>query len=511
MKRIPFGNLPAMSSLFLDYVTDWTRVRTFYPREYSLDSIVAFARERPALDAVHRSKLCSALAEQQRLWGGSAESIDRLSAGAVAVVAGQQPGLFSGPLYTILKAVTIVKLARVLEERGIPAVPVFWIASEDHDHLEIQSTTIIDRDSQLRTLEVDLADGESSPVGWLLLKDDVASAVSQCLNVLPGSEFQPGLRLLLENSYRPGASPVYAFATMMAKLFEGTALVLADPLHPELKNLASPTLTEAVRCNPQLRAAVLSRSRALSQAGYHEQVKVDTNFTGLFAYRGKSRQSLKPDELTTDAMLSPNALLRPAVQDSILPTAAFVAGPAEVAYFAQAVAVYDVLRRPVPPVVPRISASVVEARVDRALRRYDMDFSDALRGRDYLKRRAVTSLHGAEIFDTARDRIVGELESLREAVRAVDPTLEGAIDTSRQKIVHQVEAIRTKFINAETRRNETLERHLEVIVNSLFPEKKLQERVINVTSFVVRYGLSFIERLQAEVSVDSREHQVIEI
>jgi uncharacterized protein YllA (UPF0747 family) len=210
-------------------------------------------------------------------------------------------------------------------------------------------------------------------------------------------------------------------------------------------------------------------------------------------------------------MLSPNALVRPAVQDSILPTAAFVAGPAEVAYFAQAVAVYDVLRRPVPPVVPRISASVVEARVDRALRKYDMDFLDVLRGRDYLKRKAVTSLHGAEIFDTARDRIVGELESLREAVRAVDPTLEGAIDTSRQKIVHQVEAIRTKFINAETRRNETLERHLEVIVNSLFPEKKLQERVINVTSLVARYGPGFIERLQAGVSLDSREHQLIEI
>lgn len=511
MMRIPFGNLPSMSALFLDYVTDWNRVRNFYPQNYSLESILAFARERSPLYAGHRDRLCAALSGQHKQWGGGSASIERLAAGAVAVVAGQQPGLFTGPIYTILKAVTIIKLARTLEQNGVPAVPVFWIAAEDHDHLEIQSTFILDRESQLQNSSIDLSNEEAAPVGWLRLHDDVGAAVEKCLTALPESEFQPRLRLVLEGSFRSGVSPVDAFARMMLALFEGSGLILANPLHAELKSLAAPTLNQAVRQNSEIRSAVLERSRALSQAGYHEQVKVDANFTGLFAYRGKSRQALGPDELSTDSMLSPNALLRPAVQDAIFPTVAFVGGPAEIAYFAQAVAVYETLHRPVPPVFPRISATVVEARVARALRKYEAELTDVFRGRDFMRRKAVASVKGVEMFDGLRDRIVAELESIRPTITAVDPTLEGAIDTSRQKMLHQVEALRTRFINAEARRNETLERHLDTIVNSLFPEKKVQERVINVTSFLVRYGLSFTSRLEEELNLDSREHQVIDI
>jgi len=209
--------------------------------------------------------------------------------------------------------------------------------------------------------------------------------------------------------------------------------------------------------------------------------------------------------------LSPNVLLRPAVQDAIFPTVAYVGGPAEIAYFAQAGAVYECLRRPVPPVFPRISATVVEARVARALKKYGMEFMDVFRGRDFMKRKAVASVQGVELFEQVRDRVTLELESLRPVLNAVDPTLAGALDTSRQKVLHQVEALRTRFINAEARRDETLERHLETIVNSIFPEKKFQERVTNVTSFLARYGLDFVGRLEESLSLDSCEHQVVEI
>jgi uncharacterized protein YllA (UPF0747 family) len=493
-----------MSALFLDYTTDWTRVRNFYPQQYSIEAIAAFARQRPTLDAGHRERLCGAVTGDKR-------SIEKLASGAVAVITGQQPGLFTGPNYTILKAATVVKLAKALEAAGVSAIPVFWVAAEDHDYQEIESTTVLDRDSGLFQVRVDLSNPGSSPVGWLALQDDISEAISKSLTSLPESEFQTQVREILEFSYKPGLSPVDAFTRMLTKLFEGTGLIFANPLNPEIRKLAQPTLVQAVRHNSEIRSAVLARSRALSAAGYHEQVKVDNNFTGLFAYRGKSRQPLRPEELTEDVSLSANVLLRPAMQDTIFPTAAYVGGPAEVAYFAQAGAVYEALHRSVPPVFPRISATILEARIVRALKKYDMELLEVFRGRDFMRRKAVASVQGVELFDNVRERLTAELESLRPALNAVDPTLAGALDNSRQKVLHQVETLRTKFVNAEGRRNETLERHLDSIANSVFPEKKLQERVINISSFLVRYGLGFVGRLEEALSLDSREHQVIEI
>jgi uncharacterized protein YllA (UPF0747 family) len=504
MMRIPFGSLPGMPALFLDYITDWSRLRNFYPQSYSLESIATFARQRPALDPLHLEKLCASLA-------GDRGSIKKLADGAVAVITGQQPGLFTGPNYTILKAVTVIKLARALERLGVRAVPVFWVAAQDHDYQEIETASVLDRDSRVMQVRVDLSNPDASPVGWLALRADVTDAISKSFSSLPESEFQLDVRQTVEAAYKPGVSPADAFLRTLERLFEGSGLILVNPLEPEFQALGHPTLLQAVRLNAEIRSAVIARSRALSDAGYHEQVKIDNNFTGLFAYRGKSRQALRPEELHADLPLSANVLLRPAMQDAIFPTAAYVGGPAEISYFAQAAAVYDVLRRPVPPVFPRISATILEPRVERILKKYGLEFQDVFRGRDFLRRKAVAKVQSVELFDTVRERLTAELESLRPALNSLDPTLDGALDNSRQKVLHQVEALRTKFVNAEARRNETLERHLDTMVNSLFPEKKLQERVVNILSFWVRYGPSFLRRLEEELDLDSREHQVLEI
>src|SRR5437773_2230021 len=414
MMRIPCVSLPSRSALCLDYINGSSRGREFYRQDYSLEAVVSFARQRPALDRAHRETLCTVLDAQQRQWGANPSSVEKLRAGAVAVICGQQPGLFTGPNYTILKAITAIKLARALGDRGVTAVPVFWIAAEDHDYQEIEWAAILDRDSALQQVRVNLSHPEPRPSAWLGLDDDVVDAISNCLTKLPESEFQPEVRDLLMMSYKPGMSPVDAFARMLARLFEGSHLILVNPLDAELRKLATGTLHQVVRQNSAVRSALLARNRALSKAGYHEQVKIDEDFSGFFAYRGKSRQ-------------------------------------------------------------------------------------------------AVRTVQSVDIFDRARDRMTSELESLRPALDAVDSTLAGALDTARQKILHQVETLRTKFVNAEARRNETLERHLETIGNSLFPEKKLQERVLNITSFLVRYGLAFLPRLEETLSLDSRAHQVVEI
>ncbi len=352
-------------------------------------------------------------------------------------------------------------------------------------------------------------------MGWLRLGEDVNSAIAGCLASLPQSEFQPELRELLEFSYRPGSSPAESFARMMVRLFGASGLIVADPLHPELKSIAAPLLNQVVERNAEIRGAVLARSRAVSDAGYHEQVKVDAGFTGLFALSGKSRRILKPEQIGSERgrgeALSPNVLVRGVVQDTIFPTAAFVAGPAEVAYFAQAAAVYKTLGREVTPVYPRISATVLESRVVRAMRKFELEFSDVFQGREFLKRRAVGSVQGVDLFAKVKESVGESVELLRAMLTAVDPTLVGALETSKQKMVYQVDALETRFVNAETRRNEVMEKQLELIGHSIFPDKKFQERLFNIVSFAARYGVGFVKRLEQAVSLDSTQHQIIEI
>lgn len=502
---------PPATRLFIDYLENWSQVQPFYAQPYSLDAIRRFAVQRPALDAAHRDRLCSALAEQQEAWGAGERGIEKLHSGAVAVVTGQQPVLFTGPLFSILKAITAIKIAAWLEQNGVKAVPVFWVAAEDHDFAEIEPTWILNRNSELCRVSVDLAGEEPKPAGWLNFRDDVKGAIASCLEHLPQSEFIPDLRALLESTYQPGISPVNAFAKMMARLFDGTELTFVNPLHDGLRSIAQPVMEKAIARNSQIRAALIARNKALTSAGYHGQVKVDENFTGFFNYQGQARQVVRPGELDKGIAWSPNVLLRPILQDALFPTATYIGGPAEVAYFAQVAAVYKTLDMPMPPICPRISATLVEPRVAKVAEKYGVEMGDVLQGREHLKRKVVAATQDDDVFDRVRIRIEEELESLKPLLNSVDATLAGALDTSRQKVLHQLEGLKGKYVNAVARRNDTIERHLDTLCNSLFPEKKQQERVINITSFLARYGKVILPTLMERLSLEVREHQVVEI
>ena len=509
--RISLRRCPPTSALFVDYADSWPRVEGFYSRSYSLESIERFARDRPALDSSHRRLLCEALSEQQRKWGNHQRGVEKLAGGAVAVITGQQPVLFTGPLFCIFKAISAIKLAKKLEEAGVKAVPIFWVAAEDHDFEEISSTWVINRNSELSRLSVDLSSEEPSPAGWLTLKDDIRTAIAECLANLPQSEFIPGLQAILENSYKPGVSPVDGFARMMSALFADSELIFVNPLDERLRSLAQPTMESAISRNPQMRSAIIRRNQALTDAGYHAQVKVEDSFTGFFGFRGRARLPLRPEDLKNGVSWSPNVLVRPVFQDSIFPTAAYIGGPAEVAYFAQAAAVYETLGKPMPPVFPRISATLVEPRITRIIEKYGVDLEDVYRGRDHLRRKVVSATEDDKAFERVSSMIEAEMNSLRPLLTAADETLGGALETSRQKVLHQLESLRSKYVHAVSRRDELIERHLDALCNSLFPEKKQQERLLNICSFAARYGTGIIPRLVDTLSLDSREHQVVEL
>src|SRR5689334_12633441 len=246
-----------MTRLFLEYLKDPVALRRFYP------NAVRYHHELPqripqvlAAQQVDRNRLADALARTNKQWGAGQETLDNIELlrdpETIAVVSGQQAGLFTGPLYTIYKALSAVKLAGCLRQRGTKAVPVFWIAAEDHDFAEVAKAEFISRDCQLNHVEVPAGmHREGQPVGRVVLDESIDTAVNQLFELLPNSEFAADMKALLKNAWKPGRGFVDSFASMMTALLGRYGLIFLDPLDPELKKLAAPLYSEAARRAPE--------------------------------------------------------------------------------------------------------------------------------------------------------------------------------------------------------------------------------------------------------------------
>lgn len=557
VETIPFDRIPHQTRLFLDYLSDPIALRRFYP------SAVRFHHELPArapevLAAykTDRAALCNALARTNRAWGASAETLANIKLlnepDCLAVVSGQQAGLFTGPLYTIYKALSAVKLAGCLSQRGTKAVPVFWIATEDHDFAEVAKAEFINRDCDLASVSVPAEmHTEGVPVGNVVLDESIGTAVERLLSDLPDTEFRPEVEKLLRDAWRPGYRYGDAFARMMTALLGHYGLILLDPLDPELKKLAAPLYAAAAGRSHEIAVAVEKRSRELEGAGYHAQVVASENSFPLFLLDGagarhalmrtekgkyqakesaeehgptpdhKQRPTSAPehtaDELAEWAArepekFSPNVTLRAVVQDYLLPTVAYYGGAAEIAYFAQTAEVYRVLERPVTPILPRASMTMVEKHTGRSLERYDLSLSDFFAGLDSVLARVVEEHLGtaaAESFNRTEASVNHELDSLQKQLRQVDPTLADALETGRRKINYQIEGLRTRFHRAQMARDEAVHRQLARAFDQLYPEKTLQERRINITSLLARHGHYVVDWIYNAINLGSNEHQVV--
>jgi len=220
-------------------------------------------------------------------WGASARTQANIrllrEADCIAVVSGQQVGLFTGPLYTVYKALSAVKLAECMSQRGIKAVPVFWLATEDHDFPEVAKAEIINRDCVFSSVSAPSAlHPEGLPVGRVVLDDSLQPTIQNLLSELPQTEFSDDLEKLLREAYQPGRTYGEAFARMMSQLTGPKGLILLDPLDPQLKQLAAPLYAQAAQRAHEIALAIVNRSRELEAAGYHAQVAPSENSFPLF-------------------------------------------------------------------------------------------------------------------------------------------------------------------------------------------------------------------------------------
>ena len=541
VETIPFDRIPHQTRLFLDYLRDPVALREFYP------SAVRFHHELPARASevlvshqTDRSLLCDALQDMNAAWGAGAETLGNIQrlreADCLAVVSGQQAGLFGGPLYTIYKALSAVKLAGCLTQRNTKAVPVFWIATEDHDFPEVAKAEFIARDCKLAHVEVspDLHK-EGQPVGRVVIDNSIDAVVAQLLELLPSSEFTSDLEALLRDAWRPGRSYGEAFARLMTALLGKHGLVLLDPLDARLKALAAPLYSTAAARAPEIAAAIEARSRRLVDAGYHAQVTASENSFPLFLHdEGGARHALtrssdgkyttkdgdaaySVEELSQLASahpgwFSPNVTLRAVVQDYLLPTVAYYGGAAEVAYFAQTGEVYRVLGRPVTPILPRSSLTMIERHTGRVMERYGLTLEDLFTGPESVLKRVVEEHLGADTaksFAKTEAAVNSELDGLREQLRSIDPTLADALETGRRKINYQLEGLRTRFHRAQMSRDEAAQRQLQRAFDQLYPNKALQERHINITSLLSRHGRYVVDWIYNAINIGSNEHQTV--
>ena len=541
VETLSFDRIPHQTRLFLDYLRDPTALREFYP--FAVRFHHELPTRAPEVLAAHqtdRGALCDALQDMNAAWGageGTLKNIQLLrDADCLAVVSGQQAGLFSGPLYTIYKALSAVKLAGCLTQRQTKAVPVFWIATEDHDFPEVAKAEFIGRDCKLAAVEMPAAlHREGQPVGRVVIDNSIDAVLAQLLELLPGSEFTPDLEAVLRDTWRPGRSYGEAFARMMTSLLGKHGLVLLDPLDPRLKALAAPLYAKAALRAHDIATAIEARSQRLIEAGYHAQVTASENSFPLFLHddsgaryalirssdgkyttkqsdKAYSAEELSKLALAQPEKFSPNVTLRAVVQDFLLPTIAYYGGAAEIAYFAQTGEVYRLLERPITPILPRSSLTMIERHTGRVLERYGLGLVDLFAGTESVLKRVVEEHLGADtaqLFAKTEGSVNSELDELREKLRSVDPTLADALETGRRKINYQLEGLRTRFYRAQMARDEAVQRQLERAFDQLFPHKELQERHINITSLLARHGRYVVDWIYNAINIGSNEHQIV--
>ncbi|MBN1569932.1 MAG: bacillithiol biosynthesis cysteine-adding enzyme BshC [Acidobacteria bacterium] len=544
IREIPFRDIPHQSALFLDYIDFSPRVLRFYNRAPTIANLERFARVDCADLQFPRTDISSILRRQNKSYGADSETLRRIEElekpGCVAIVTGQQVGLFAGPLYTIYKALSSVKIAEEMNKRGIRAVAIFWMETEDHDLPEVTHRTLLDRDSILQTIDYRevLFKGSGTPhasVGSLELPQSIREAVCDFLNRLPDSSWKQEIQHQLDSTYKPGATFALSFARLLSQLFRGSGLILFDPHDPGAKKLVRDVIRKSLRESEPLRAALLERNRDLETAGFHSQVSILDSATLLFLFANGERYALESrdsgfalknsnrifslDELLTVAektpeRFSPNVLLRPIIQDHLFPTIAYVGGSAEVAYFAQIEVLYRMFGRPMPIIWPRDSLTLIEPRIADEMDRLKITIQDCFRDKPLLTEKALrnsgSSQTSSEVEELQKHLDQG-LNAIRPELHSVDPTLARAMETARRKILYNVQRLKSQAIRLEATQNSRISKAVDLLLNNCYPNGTLQERQLGIQHFWARYGPSVLDDVRASLPLGVFSHHVLRL
>jgi bacillithiol synthase len=531
---LPFSQVPHTTRLFADYLSYSPKVQKFYPSSPNPADWVVSENPNPRFSAGRRQQVTGILERQNRSWGASAATLanlERLRTGAAVVVTGQQVGLFGGPAFALYKALTAVRLAEQASAAGVPTVPVFWLATNDSDLAEINHVWLSGLDGVPELFTSESKGVADAPVGTVAFGPEIEPVVEQAAALLGDSEVSEFLR----HAYRTGATYGSAFAQLMARIFADFGVILLDPSDAAFSAIAEPIYRAAIERASELDERLLARGKELEAAGYHQQVKVTSSSTLLFAIQDGARVSIHRrsngngtdfsignEKLSRADLLarisarpqdfSPNVLLRPIVQDYLLPTLCYTGGSAEIAYFAQVGVVYEALLGHVTPVVPRFSATLIEPKEQRFLERYNLRLNDLFHGPDALQVKVAGLRLPREVqesFEQAHRSLEKALSEVNGALKDLDATLVESSKKAESKMRYQLNRLESRAGRALLRRDELIGRHAVQMSNQLFPHKELQEREVGGISYLARHGVGLLQEIYGLIHTDCHDHQVV--
>lgn len=539
---INFADLPAHQNLFLDYLYEFENTERFYNINFrDTDKYGEIFESVTSRERYHLSELRDVILHQY----GEKELSEKTEANinlldeekTIAIVTGQQLGLFGGPLYTFYKIITAIKLCSYLKEEHAEYnfVPVFWLEGDDHDFDEVKTFRVIDKANQLKSISYDDGLDEETnrgSVADIKFNNNIYDLFNELSESLRDTDFKKDLLDLLKNYYQPGKTFKQSFADLLFEFFDDSGLIIFDPTDPKVKSLLKPVFKKEIEDFREHSEDVVKTSAELEEY-YHAQIKIKPINIFLqedegrfllepvdeeFRLKGKRKRYGKEDLLNLlkkePSRFSPNVLLRPICQDFLFPTGMYVAGPGEISYFAQVIPMYKEFNLQQPIIYPRSSITILESNHKEIIEKNNLKLIDFFSDEDILNEKIINLLSDIAIepaFDESRKTMNELFEKLREQIKEIDPTLSDAVDKGRERSINNVDQLYGKAKKARERQHETALRQIEKVRTIVFPNGNLQERELSFIYFAHKYGIDIIKMIFDQVLINKFEHQIIEL
>ena len=539
---INFSDIPGQQNLFLDYLYEFNKVKSFYKYNFrDREEYPALFKSVSESPRGFRGELAEIITKQysgRKISSRTEHNISLLkNNNTLSVVTGQQLGLIGGPLYTFYKIITAVKLSKHLTERydDYNFVPVFWLEADDHDFDEVAWINLLNENNEpveIKYTDNAPEDTNRGSVGYVKLQSTINDFFGEMDKNLRGTDFKSEIMDNLRSFYSEGKTFKEAFTNLILWLFDKHGLIILDPQDKEIKKLLIPVFQKEISGFREHTEKLVNISATLDEI-YHAQVKIrpvnlfynyeDGRFLiepveNEFKLRGKKKK-FTYEELNSLIQqepwkFSPNVLLRPICQDYLLPTAFYVGGPSEIAYFAQVMPLYQIFKVNAPIIYPRSSASIVEKNISSAIQKFDLKINEIFADPEKIKEKIVSKMSEdnlADIFDRSSYEIELVYDKLKEKLFDIDKALSEVGNKYKQNSLNNLIQLKGKAVEAQKKKYEVSLRQIDKITMNLYPDQSLQERGVNFTYFANKYGIDIIDKIFEELDINVFEHQIIYI